>query len=127
MDVFSELEQAHRDLDAIKAILSDYGLQKKATEKKIEGLEEKALSGLLEDKEQGSVGRIVGNTVYSLMRVNPKPIITDESKIPDKFWKIEKSIKKAELNQAIKDGEVIEGVMLDNGGYTITRKANLKG
>lgn len=127
MDIFEELEQAQADLYCINQALADYNNRKKSISSKIENLEIKAIEKLIEEKEQGSVGHIVGNTVYSYMRVNPKPIISDESKIPDKFWKIEKSIKKAEINQAIKDGDVIEGVTYDNGGYALTRKTNLKG
>ena len=127
MDIFEQLEKAHNDLYCADIVLKDYQNKVKEIKKQIETLEMKAIEKLIEEKEQGSVGHIVGNTVYSYMRVNPKPIISDESKIPDRFWKIEKSIKKAEINQAIKDGDVIEGVTFDNGGYALTRKTNLKG
>ena len=127
MDIFEQLEKAHSDLYCADIVHKDYQNKVKEIKKQIETLEIKAIEKLIEEKEQGSVGHIVGNTVYSYMRVNPKPIISDESKIPDRFWKIEKSIKKAEINQAIKDGDVIEGVTFDNGGYALTRKTNLKG
>ena len=127
MDIFEQLEKAHNDLYLADICLKDYQNKVKVIKKQIEALEMKAIEKLIEEKEQGSIGHIVGNTVYSYMRVNPKPIISDESKIPEKYWKIEKSIKKSEINQAIKDGEVIEGVTFDNGGYALTRKTNLKG
>jgi len=126
-DIFEQLEKAHNDLYCADIVLKDY--QRKIAQLKaiVSNLEMKAIERLIEEKEQGSQGHIIGNTVYSYMRVNPKPIVSDESKIPEKYWKIEKSIKKAEINQAIKDGEVIEGVTFDNGGYALTRKTNLKG
>ena len=127
MDIFEQLEKAHNDLYLADIVLKDYQMKVRALKNQIETLEMKAIEKLIEEKEQGSVGHIVGTTVYSYMRVNPKPIISDESKIPDKYFKIEKTIKKAEINQAIKDGDVIEGVTFDNGGYAITRKTNLKG
>ena len=127
MDIFEQLEKAHNDLYLADIVLKDYQTKVRGIKAEIEALEMKAIEKLIEEKEQGSVGHIVGNTVYSYMRVNPKPIISDESKIPDKYFKIEKTIKKAEINQAIKDGDVIEGVTWDNGGYAITRKTNLKG
>lgn len=127
MDAFEKLEKAYADLYLIDIVLKEYQERQKATKKEIADLEMKAIEKLIEEKEQGSTGHIVGNTVYSYMRVNPKPIITDESKIPDKYWKIERTIKKAEINQAIKDGDVIDGVSYDNGGYALTRKTNLKG
>lgn len=127
MDIFEQLEKAHNDLYCADIVLKDYQNKAKLLKKQIEDLEMKAIEQLIEEKEQGSTGHIVGNTVYSYMRVNPKPIISDESKIPERFWKVEKTLKKAEINQAIKDGDVIEGVTFDNGGYALTRKANLKG
>ena len=127
MDIFEQLEKLHNDLYCADIVLKDYQNKVKELKKQIEACEMKAIEKLIEEKSQGSVGHIVGNTVYSYMKVNQKPIVTDESKIPDKFWKIEKSLKKSEINQAIKDGEVIDGVSFDNGGYALTRKANLKG
>lgn len=127
MDAFNRLNQLNQDLLDIQATIKDFEKTQYAIKSEIELLEREAVETLLNEKSQGSQGRIVGNVVYGVMKVNPKPIITDESKIPEKFWKVTKSIKKAELNQAVKDGEVIEGVTLDNGGYTLTRKANLKG
>lgn len=127
MDAFNRLNQLNQDLLDIQATIKDFEKTQYAIKSEIELLEREAVETLLNEKSQGSQGRIVGNVVYGVMKVNPKPIVTDESKIPDKFWKVTKSIKKAELNQAVKDGEVIEGVTLDNGGYTLTRKANLKG
>lgn len=127
MDIFEQLEKAHNDLYLADICLKDYQIKVQKIKSEINDLEMKAIEKLIEEKLEGSVGHIVGNTVYSYMRVNPKPIISDESKIPEKYWKIEKSIKKAEINQAIKDGDVIEGVTFDNGGYALTRKTNLKG
>ena len=127
MDIFEELEKLHNDLYCADIALKGYQLKSRELKAQIENLEAKAIEKLIEEKEQGSAGRIVGNTVYSYMRINPKPIVSDESKIPDRFWKVERTLKKAEINQAIKDGDFIEGVTYDNGGYALTRKANLKG
>lgn len=127
MDIFEKLEKAYADLYIIDIVLKEYQERQKTIKKEIADLEMKAIEKLIEEKEQGSTGHLVGNTVYSYMRINPKPIITDERKIPEKYWKIERTIKKAEINQAIKDGDVIDGVSYDNGGYALTRKTNLKG
>ncbi len=127
MDIFEQLEKAHSDLYLADIVLKDYQIKVRSLKNQIETLEMKAIEKLIEEKSEGSIGHIVGNTVYSYMKVNPKPIISDESKIPEKYFKIEKTIKKAEINQALKDGDVIEGITWDNGGYAITRKTNLKG
>lgn len=127
MDIFEQLEKLHNDRFCADIVMKDHQTKIRQIDAQIKELELKAVDQLIEEREQGSTGHIVGNTVYAYMRVNPKPIVVDESKIPDRFWKVEKSIKKAEINQAIKNGEVIDGVIMDNGGYTLTRKANLKG
>lgn len=62
-------------------------------------------------------------TKLTLKKIPPKPIITDESLIPDKYKKTKIEIDKAAINKAVKEGSVIGGVVLDNGGYTIAIKA----
>lgn len=48
----------------------------------------------------------------------PKPIVTDAEKVPDQYKK--KVIDKTAINEAIKNGEIIEGVSMDNGSESIT-------
>lgn len=127
MTIFEQLENAYDKLRDLDLIITDFEIQKKEIKSEIEQLEQSALVKLLEDKEQGGAGEIVGQVVYSCMRLNPKPIISDESKIPDRFFKTERKLMKSEINKAIKDGETIEGVTFDNGGYALTRKSYAKG
>lgn len=53
-------------------------------------------------------------------------IITDETKLEDRFVKVEiiRTPKKAELHTALTDGEVVEGAILSNGslGLRVTSK-----
>lgn len=56
----------------------------------------------------------------SLGVIAPKPIISDESKVPSLFKKTTVEIDKAAINQAIKDGADIAGVTMDNGGQKLT-------
>lgn len=59
----------------------------------------------------------------TIKKVPPKPIVTDESKVPDYFFKVERKLDKAALNKAVKEGREIEGVAMDNGGMTVSIKA----
>lgn len=56
-------------------------------------------------------------------KVPPKVIITDEPKVPSKYWKPkDPTLDKVKLKAALNDlpkGETIEGAMLDNGGVTL--------
>lgn len=56
-------------------------------------------------------------------KIPPKLIVTDESKIPEKFWRVKREINKAELNKEYKKGNLYEGFTIDNGGYTLAIKA----
>lgn len=56
----------------------------------------------------------------TVKKIPAKPIITDESKIPSRFFKAQDpKLDKAAINAAIKDGEKIEGVTMDNGGQSL--------
>lgn len=59
----------------------------------------------------------------SVKRLPPKAVIIDEDKIPEAFWRIKKELNKTEINKAMKDGLGVDGVMMDNGGYTVAIKA----
>jgi hypothetical protein len=56
----------------------------------------------------------------TVKRTPPKPVIADESLIPSRFFKTPAPvIDKAAINAAIKDGESVPGVQMDNGGISL--------
>jgi hypothetical protein len=55
-------------------------------------------------------------------KIPPKLIVTDENKLPEKFFKIERKLNKAELNKEWKAGNLYAGTTIDNGGYTLAIK-----
>lgn len=96
-----------------KALCDTYAARRKSFENRAEGMKE--VVGLIireagEKKYQGIAGTV---------SIGQKPqgvIVTDESKIPDQFFKTERVLMKSELNKAIKEGQEIAGTALDNGG-----------
>lgn len=56
----------------------------------------------------------------SMRKVAPKAIIMDETAIPDAYMVVKKSPDKKAINEAVKNGEVINGVQLDNGCVSLT-------
>lgn len=53
-------------------------------------------------------------------------IVTDEKAIPDEWWKVERSLRKRELGQHIKEtGELVPGAILSNGG-TVLKLSKVK-
>lgn len=60
------------------------------------------------------------SATVSVRAVPPKPIVTDEALVPERFKKISVSIDKAAINEAVEAGEVIPGVSLGNGNQSLT-------
>lgn len=50
----------------------------------------------------------------SIARGVPRPIVTNEEDIPDKYWRTTRSIDRVAVNDAIKQGVVIPGVEVTN-------------
>jgi hypothetical protein len=56
----------------------------------------------------------------TVKRTPPKPIITDESLIPARFFRVPPPVlDKVAINAAAKEGEAIPGVQFDNGGVSL--------
>lgn len=43
----------------------------------------------------------------------------DESQLPDSFFVVSRTVNKSAINTALKDGAIVPGVLLDNGGQTL--------
>lgn len=56
----------------------------------------------------------------SIRAVAPKPEVIDETRLPEDFWRVTRSIDKTAINEAMKDGHQIPGVAWGNGGETIS-------
>ncbi len=103
--------------DAAKELANKYTARSKSFGNKADSL--KDLIGYImsqagETKFTCEVGTV------SERNIPPKPIVIDESKIPDDYFDIKKVLRKSDVNQAIKDGYEIDGVAMDNGGTSLT-------
>lgn len=103
-DIALKLENSKRALDD----------RLKKVKKEMEIAKEAIIQEYLED----------GVVPFSLIvkKLPPKPVVIDEYKIPEKFWLVKREINKLEINKAF-GKEPIDGVILDNGGYTVAIKA----
>ena len=98
--------------------LSDlYSKRKKSFESKADNMKE-IIHTLMSSANERSYKGIAGTASISQKAL--VPIVQDESKLPERFKKIETKILKADINKAIKSGESIDGVVLDNGGEYVT-------
>ena len=62
------------------------------------------------------------HATVSLRAGPPAVVVTDEKALVDRFWRTEtkRSVDKAALMEAMRDGEVIEGAMISNGQPILT-------
>ena len=103
--------------EAIKGRKEALGDRQKAAEKRAEKLRliiQECMAASGEKSYRGT------DATVSVKDVAPKPIVTDESMVPDSFWKEIRTIDKTAINEAFKSGDAIPGVSLDNGGTAIS-------
>jgi hypothetical protein len=104
-----------------KELEQTYKQRKQSWEKKADAMRD--FIGVLmnaagETSYKGSAGTV------SVKAVAPKPLIQDEDQIPDDYKKTTISIDKSAINEAVKNGETVPGVTLDNGGMTTQIRTN---
>lgn len=56
----------------------------------------------------------------SIARGKPAALITDETALPDEYWRTTRAVNKAAINDAIKQGVVIPGVEMTNSIPSLT-------
>lgn len=103
--------------EACKELAARYSARQKSFEGRAEsmkGIIHSLMIAAQEIKYQGAAGTV------SIRDVPPKPIVLDESLLPSDYFKEVRTVDKALINQAIKDGYSIPGVGMDNGGITLT-------
>lgn len=113
-------------IDALDDLIADYDAEVKAMQKSLKQFkaerQELADKVTAEMQDSGVLNSEVEGVLWSL-RYNPKkPIITDESKIPDKYMRIKKEINKVKINEDMASGTEIEGVAFDNGSVSLVKK-----
>jgi len=69
------------------------------------------------------IGRLrkleVASGTVTISRSTASVIITDESLIDDKYWRIKKEINKTEIKNDMRDGITVNGAFLSNGDETV--------
>jgi hypothetical protein len=55
----------------------------------------------------------------SIAAAPPSVLVTDEQLIPEEYFKVERTLRRADLLSDLKVGVVVEGAQLSNGGETL--------
>ena len=87
---------------------------------RLEAEQEREKNRLIDDFTENGV--VPFTDKLEIVRVPFKVLVTDETLLPDKFFKIERKLNKKLLNDAVKGGELIQGITTSNGGFTLKRK-----
>jgi len=101
--------------EGCKELEQNYKQRKQSWEKKADAMRDfigTLMSAAGETSYKGSAGTV------SVKQVAPKPLIQDEDAVPDEYKKTTISIDKGAINEAVKNGETIPGIGMDNGGIT---------
>jgi len=80
----------------------------------LKGIIESIMNAANEKKYSCELGTV------GFRNIPPKPVVQDESLIPKKYFKTSEILQKAEINKAIKAGEKIKGVIMDNGSTSLS-------
>ena len=123
-DLFEAIEAALDEMDACD--ITATGCKAKEVEianrrKRVEARQEK-LRGLIEQALLvADIPQVkLPTATISVARVPPKPLIDDESAIPSEFWVPQApKLDKNAVNTAVRDGRIVPGVTMTNGGTTL--------
>lgn len=103
--------------EAIKSRIESLSQRKKASEGR-----QHSIRGLIE-RTMGLIGeKKIKRPEATLTLSDKKPSIThiDEALLNEKFFVVKKEPSRTLINEAIKNGEAVEGVLMSNGGVTLT-------
>jgi hypothetical protein len=80
------------------------------------------IGAILDTMNEKKVKLANGQSVYFAYR-GPSPVVADEGKLPDQFWRVKREVNKTAINDWLKAGNPPpEGVVMNNGSRTLTIK-----
>lgn len=109
-----KIEDSDGRINALKEQMSDRAARVKSEQKK-QGSMKGVIMALMNAAGQDKVS--LPEATISRRKVAPKAVVMDESALPDEYWRV---TRKPDLT-AIKRAETLpDGVVMDNGGETIS-------
>lgn len=119
LKLFDDLKAVENEVELISSEIKELQSKKKKLDLAVESFRSEIINVFVSnDKTKLNFDGIKAN----VRRKPPKPIITDQSKLDEKFFEYKKTLSKTLVNEAWANGERPEGVALDNGGYVLTIK-----
>lgn len=110
----------HTMIDGLKSTLEKLNARKS----RIEKAAETKRNIILQAMDRADINTVT-NPLFTLTKriVPPKAMVVDESLLPSRFFQPQPpKLDKKALNDAIKNGDEIEGVEMSNGGLSLTMR-----
>lgn len=115
--ILNWIEQEEGTQSALKTQIEDRQARKQRSENRVTA-HRQALMALL---ECASLDKLtLPEATLSLRKVPPKPIVTDETAIPDELCRFTRKPDMAAIKAEVEAGAVVSGVTFDNGGQSLT-------
>lgn len=130
LDMIEGETNLHEMLLALEEKVAEYGMMQEAILLHIEMLTKRKnrikkssdslRTIILSAMDRAGIQKIEGALATLSIRNTPRNlVVTDESLIPSEYFELKPKLDKKKLLEALKDGENIGGVELDNGGITL--------
>jgi len=121
-DMLAEIIRSRLDdlclCDALRARIRDMQDRLKRISERADG-KQRVVTTTMEDVGLSNV--VEPDFTLSLRSLPPRLVVTAEGSIPEEFWRPQPAkLERQVLLAALKEGESIPGVVLDNGGVTIS-------
>lgn len=112
-----EREAAYAMAEGVKVPVNDLRERKARLERRGDGYGE-AIERVMSAAGLSKV--TLPSATISVSQAAPSVVIEDEASIPERFIRIKREIDKTAINAAVKAGEEIPGVVVNNGGSRLT-------
>jgi hypothetical protein len=107
---------ADLEVETAKAIADRFTARRRRFEKRVEvfrAMIGELMAALPATKHAGVLARA------SIVAAPTSLLVLDEGKIPDEYFKVERTLRRSEVLSDLKVGVVIDGAQLSNGGETL--------
>jgi len=115
--LLAEIENDEGMKTALVAQIEDREARKKRAEERVKA-NRQGIAALMECAKLEKL--VLPEATISLRRVPPKPIVTDETALPDDFCKFVRRPDMAAIKAEVEAGRAVSGTSLDNGSVSLT-------
>jgi hypothetical protein len=118
-NLIEALKEAQQSVDALSAAKRELEKEKRNIDKIISDIKDQIITIFISNNKK----TLDDDNVNIVIKAKPvKPVVIDENLVPDEYFEQRKVLSKTAINDAWANGIRMDGVALDNGGYTMAVK-----